>query len=328
MPPDTRDWIVDFVRYWNERTGIPAKPILRWIGLAVGKYHTWTYHYGMAVEHNGHIPRDFWLEEWEKQAILDFQASTPLEGYRSLAFMMLDQDVVAVSPSSVYRVLRDAGRLKRWNHKPSKKGTGFVQPLAAHEHWHVDISYINVCGTFYYLCSVLDGASRYIVHWEIREQMTEQNIEIVLQRARERFPQAKPRIISDNGPQFIARDFKEFIRICGMTHVRTSPYYPQSNGKLERWHRTLKNTCIRPGVPLSVEDARRLVERFVEYYNTVRLHSAIGHVTPKDKLEGRDTIIHQNRDRKLEEARQKRKENRQMLTTSLVTAPAHANAAS
>jgi hypothetical protein len=113
-----------------------------------------------------------------------------------------------------------------------------------------------------------------------------------------------------------------------MTHVRTSPYYPQSNGKLERWHRTLKNTCIRPGVPLSVADARRLVERFVEYYNTVRLHSAIGHVTPKDKLEGRDTIIHQNRDHKLEEARQKRKENRQILTTFLVTAPAHANAAS
>jgi len=78
---------------------------------------------------------------------------------------------------------------------------------------------------------VLDGCSRYIVHWEIREQMTEAEVEIIIQRAKERFPQAKPRIISDNGPQFIARDFKEFIRISGMSHVKTSPYYPQSNGK-------------------------------------------------------------------------------------------------
>ena len=146
---------------------------------------------------------------------------------------MLDRDLVAVSPSSVYRVLRGAGSLRRWNHKPSKKGTGFVQPLRPHEHWHVDISYINVCGTFYYLCTLLDGCSRYVVHWDIRESMTEAEIEIILQRAREKFPGVTPRIISDNGPQFIAKDFKEFIRICGMTHVRTSPYYPQSNGKSE-----------------------------------------------------------------------------------------------
>jgi len=87
------------------------------------------------------------------------------------------------------------------------------------------------------------AASRYIVHWEIRESMTEAEIETIIQRARERHPDARPRIISDNGPQFIAKDFKEFIRICGMTHVRTSPYYPQSNGKIERWHKTLKGEC-------------------------------------------------------------------------------------
>jgi transposase InsO family protein len=124
--------------------------------------------------------------------------------------------------------LSHAGRLGRWNQKPSLKGTGFEQPLKPHEHWHVDVSYINVSGTFYYLCSVLDGASRYLAHWEIRESMKECDVEIVLQRALEKFPSAKPRIISDNGPQFIAKDFKEFIRISGMTHVKTSPSYPQS----------------------------------------------------------------------------------------------------
>ena len=228
-----------------------------WLGVAASKFHDWRARYGLANEHNALVPRDWWLEPWEKTAILDFHAGHPLEGYRRLAFMMLDADVVAVSPSSVYRVLRDAGLMKAHNIKPSLKGKGFQQPLRVHEHWHVDVSYINVAGTFFYLCSLLDGCSRFIVHWEIRESMTEPEIETIIQRAREQYPDARPRIISDNGPQFIAKDFKEFIRICGMTHVRTSPYYPQSNGKIERWHKTLKGECIRVKTPLSLEDARR-----------------------------------------------------------------------
>jgi putative transposase len=221
--------------------------------------------------------------------------------------MMLDADVVAVSPSSVYRVLKGAGLMQRHNSKPSLKGKGFQQPLRPHEHWHVDVSYINVAGTFFYLCSLLDGCSRSIVHWEIRGSMTEADVETILQRARERYPDARPRIISDNGPQFIAKDFKEFIRLCGMTHVRTSPYYPQSNGKIERWHRSLKAECIRPGVPLSLEDARRLVEGYVRHYNEVRLHSAIGYVTPAARMAGLDRAIFAERDRKLEAAREKRR---------------------
>jgi len=145
-----------------------------------------------------------------------------------LTFMMLDADVVAVSPSSVWRVLSQAGLLRKWKAAPSKKGTGFQQPSEPHRHWHIDVSYINIAGTFYYLCSVLDGYSRSIVHWDLRESMREADIEIILQAAREKYPEARPRIISDNGPQFIARDFKEFIRVAGMTHVRTSPGYPQS----------------------------------------------------------------------------------------------------
>ncbi len=136
-------------------------------------------------------------------------------------------------------------------------------------------------------------------------------MELILQRAKEKYPEAKPRIISDNGPQFIARDFKEFIRISGMTHVKTSPFYPQSNGKIERWHQSLKRECIRPGVPLSLEDACRLVAGYIDYYNQVRLHSALGYVTPKDKLEGKEKEIFAERDRKLEAARALRQQRRQ-----------------
>ena len=123
-----------------------------------------------------------------------------------------------------------------------------------------------------------------------------------------KYPGTSPQIITDNGPQFIAKDFKEFIRLAGLTHVKTSPYYPQSNGKIEkieRWHQSLKADCIRPGCPLSEHDAARLIERFVNHYNTVRLHSAIGYVTPADRLAGRHLQIFSERDRKLKLARQK-----------------------
>jgi putative transposase len=311
VTPDVRDQIVDFVRCWSEKTEIGAGRFIGWLGVTASKFFSWRERYGRVNEHNGWIPRDFWLEEWEKKAIVDFHLKNPVEGYRRLTFMMLDADVVAVSPSSVWRVLGQAGLLKKWNGKESRKGTGFEQPLAAQQHWHIDVSYINICGTFYYLCSVLDGYSRFIVHWDLRESMTEADIEIILQCAKEKYPEAKPRIISDNGPQFIARDFKEFIRISGMTHVRTSPYYPQSNGKLERWHQSIKRECIRPGTPLTLEDARRLIASYVDHYNTVRLHSAIGFVTPSDMLAGRQAEIHAARDRKLEQARQQRQLRRQ-----------------
>jgi transposase InsO family protein len=294
------------------RSDILAGRFIRWLGISASKFYDWKARYGRVNEHNSWIPRDSWLEDWEKQAIEQFYLEHPEEGYRRLAFMMLDADIVAVSPSSVFRVLAARGLLRRWNRKKTTKGTGFVGPTRPHEHWHIDIAYLNISSTFYYLCSVLDGYSRYIVHWEIRESMTEQDVEIILQRAREKYPEHNPRIISDNGPQFIARDFKEFIRISGMSHVRTSPYYPQSNGKIERWHQSLKRECIRPFCPLSLGEAQDIVGRFVEHYNNQRLHSAIGYVTPKDKLEGQEKKIFAQRDRKLQEAREKRAEKRRL----------------
>lgn len=107
----------------------------------------------------------------------------------------------------------------------------------------------------------------------------------------EKYPEAKPRIIFDNEPQFIARDFKVH------SHV----------GKIERWHKSLKSECIRTGTPLSLEDAQRLVQGYVEHYNNIRLNGAIGYVTPKDMLAGRQQDIHTERDRKLAAARQQRR---------------------
>jgi putative transposase len=307
VPQATRDSVVQFIQYWAGRTGLSVLLLIEWLAIARSKFNRWSHRLGSPNQHNAAVPRDFWLEDWEKAAIIAFHDLYPSEGYRRLTYMMLDADAVAVSPSSVYRVLKAAGKLApRWG-TPSQKGKGFEQPARPHEHWHIDVSHINICGTFYFLCSILDGYSRFVIHWEIRETMKEVEVETIVQRAREQFPGERPRIISDNGPQFIAKDFKEFIRICGMTHVRTSFYYPQSNGKMERWYKTLKGGCIRVKTPLSLEDARRLVAEFVAYYNTVRLHSAIAYITPADKLAGRAEAIWASRTHKLAMAAAKRR---------------------
>ncbi len=306
VPQPIRDQVIDFVDVLSKKTEIPIERFIGWLGISKGKFFQWRLRYGKVNAHNAHIPRHFWLNDWERDAIVVFHQKNPLEGYRRLTFMMLDQDVVAVSPASVYRILRERNLLDRHSQGTSKKGSGFVQPTAIHQHWHTDVTYINIAGTFYYLCAVLDGYSRVIIHWEIRERMQTKDIETIIQRAKELSPDAHPRIISDNGPQFISSDFKAYIRLASMTHVLTSPFYPQSNGKIEAWHKTLKKTTIRPKCPRTLEEARFVVGEFVSYYNNYRLHSALGYVTPADKFAGREEQIWATRRAKIKQARQQR----------------------
>jgi transposase InsO family protein len=309
VPQETRDAVVNFVKSWSDRTALPERIIVAWLALAPSTFQHWRTRLGKANAHNASQPRDFWLLPQERAAIVAWHDRHPDEGYRSLTYRMLDADsgAVATSPATVYRVLREAGRLCRQAPKTSTKGTGFDQPTAPHQHWHIDITYLNICGTFYYLCSILDGYSRAIVGWKIGESMREPDVELVIHRALEAHPGVKPRIISDNGPQFVANDFKAFVRYIGISHVRTSPYYPQSNGKKERYFQTLKTEAIRRETPLSLDDAERVVERFVGYYNTERRHSAIGYITPQAMLDGRGPTILAERNRRLVAAREQRR---------------------
>jgi len=200
VPHDCRDALVDFVRSWSDKTEIPVARFLPWIGIGTSKFHDWKARYGKVNEHNAWVPRDHWLTDIEKERLCGFARRHPLEGYRRLTFMMLDADVVACSPASVYRILKAAGLLAGQTPTPTKKGTGFVQPLKPHEHCHVDVSYLNIAGTFYFLCSILDGYSRFLVHWEIREKMEEIDVETIIQRAREAYPGVRPRIITTMAP--------------------------------------------------------------------------------------------------------------------------------
>ncbi len=140
VEPDIKDQIIDFINYWSKRSGIYICKFISWLGIGKSKFYNWKKRYGKVNEHNSWILRHFWLEDWEKEAIINFFLLHPNEGYRRLNFMMIDADIVAVSASSVYRVLSEGGYLKRWNHTGYKKGTGFREPKRPHEHWHIDIS--------------------------------------------------------------------------------------------------------------------------------------------------------------------------------------------
>jgi transposase InsO family protein len=211
--------------------------------------------------------------------------------------MMMDDDIAAVSPSTTYRVLKSMGLLNRWNKiKKSSKGNGFEQPVLVHQHWHIDIKYVNFRGTFLFLISIIDGYSRYIVHHELRMNMQEYDVEITVQRALEKYPCVKPRLITDNGSQFISKDFAEYLKQAGLQHIRTSIAYPQSNGKIERYHRTIHEECLMKKSLIDLDDARKQIANFIEYYNTKRLHSSLFYLTPDDFLNGRisEKLIERN----------------------------------
>jgi len=286
VEPDVRDDIVETLLEYREKTGIPMNRLLLYLRLKEGKYYEWRKRYGIPNRHNGNIPKATWLFEHEKKAIINYAMNNREEGYRRLSYRMIDENVVYASPSSVYRVLHNAGLLYKFtNRKNSRKGLGYEQPDKPHKEWHIDISYVNVLGTFMFLVAIIDGYSRYVVYHELRGSMEEKDVELVVQKALEKFNETKPRIISDHGSQFIAKDFKKFIRYVGLIHTFTSIGYPQSNGKIERLFRTVKTDCIRRQSFLSIEDARKQIDEYIDYYNHKRLHSAIGYVTPFDRLE-------------------------------------------
>ena len=311
---------MDFVRENAGRSGLPDKFFYKHLGISADKFISWKSRYGKVNEHNGFIPRDFWLEPWEKEAIVKFYIEHDLEGYRRCTYLMIDQNVAYCSASTVYRVLTGAGVLRSRSVKKSRKGTGFEQPLKPHAHWHTDITNVHIGDTIYFLISVIDGFSRFVVHWELRESMKDTDTALTIQRAKEKFPNETPRLISDNGSQYKSKDFRELLTKHEMTHVTTSPYYPQSNGKQERWHQTIKSEAIRVSALLTMEDAKRIIGNYVNYYNEERLHSAIDYVTPLVMLEGRQKEVLEERTRKLEHRREERRSKRKSQQNTSVEA--------
>ena len=238
------------VGWLKERARFPVGLALEIIDLPRATYFRWLKSEGKEDRKVSSIPKGHWLLQWETEKIIEYKRENPEIGYRRMAWMMVDQDIVAVSPTSVYRTLQRAGLSSRWTTAPGNGAhrEGFEQPKRPHEQWHSDISYLNILGTHYFFISILDGYSRAIVHHEVRTDMTTIDVEIVTERALEKLPEGveqMPRLITDNGSQYASAEFKSYLRERDISHSKARVNHPQSNGKIERFHKSLKQECVR-----------------------------------------------------------------------------------
>jgi len=220
---------------------------------------------------------------------------------RQLAVWVTDNHGFFVSESTVYRILRREGLVKspemqlRAGQEYHRKTTG------PHQLWATDASYFRVVGWgYYYLVTVMDDYSRFILAHKLQRDMTTNSLTEVIQDAVDRtrmteVPVAdRTKLLSDNGPGYVSRAFRDYLKLVEIKHILAAPYHPQTNGKLERYHQTLKRDVnqVPYEMPSNLEEA---LAAFVNYYNHRRYHKALGNVTPADVLNGRKERILQRR---------------------------------
>jgi transposase InsO family protein len=305
--------VLALVARTRARTGWTVRRVLGRLGLARSTYRAWAARAeGDAL---GDRPTaapalDAILPE-EPAAVLAYALAHPQDGYRRLAWQMVDADVAYLSASSVYRILCDADLLYRWK-RGGHSGAAPAPPTRVHERWHTDLMYLRVGDGWYFLVTVLDAYSRYVVHWELLATMAAADVRYVIQHALE-LTGAHPRVVTDNGPQFRAAEFKDLVRRFAVEHIRIRTYHPESNGLVERFHRStreaLGDTALR-----TLERARALVSAWVRHYNEARLHAGLGYLPPAEYYRGDPAARRRERQGKLERGRaERRRRNRERL---------------
>jgi transposase InsO family protein len=298
--------VVATVRHLQERAEYPVKTALSVLGLPRSTFFDWARleDGGKAARPPATTPKAHHITPIERAEL----------GHKRLAYALADTGIAAVRPTTVYEILKEAGLIGRWKQPEiTAHKTGFDQPALAHEQWHTDIAYLNIHGTQYFLISVLDGFSRAIIHHDVRLKMETDDVELIIQRALDTIPKStpRPRIISDNGSQYISGQFKTFLRNTGCSHSKARVRHPQSNGKIERWHKTIKGECVRRAALGGLDEARSVLAAYVQEYNETRLHSALNYLTPADYLKGAEHVAARLAARKavFEAADRKRREH-------------------
>jgi len=304
------------IRHYKVRTGLPLKVLLKYAGIPQRTWNEWGERCDIDTRHNNNIPRTYHLTQEEIEVIVGYCTDNPLKGYRMLCWEMIDRNVAFVSCSSVYNVIKRYNLGKKWAEATEMKKKGFDQPKAVHEQWHIDFSYIKIGTVFYYFLGILDGYSRRMLNWRLCQNMEGINAEILVTETKELYPAAKEvRLINDNGSQFISKDFKELLVLLEIRQTFTSANHPQSNGKLERFNRTLKSEHVRRSAYINYQDACNRMAQWITYYNSQRLHSAIWYLTPDDVFYGRTENRLAERKEKLHTAFIKRQEYWQAMNT-------------
>ncbi len=241
---------------------------------------------------------------------------------RQLAAWLTDHRGLSVSASTVYRILRREGLVKRVEYQLAAGKEYQHKTTGPHQLWATDASYFRVVGWgYYYLVTVMDDYSRFILAWKVQRDMTADSLIEVVQDAvdttgMDTVPvQDRTRLLSDNGSGYVSRAFREYVQVVGIRHILASPFHPQTNGKLERYHRTLKDDVNQ--VPYEVvENLEAAIRGFVEFYNYRRYHKALKDVTPSDVLEGRrEEILARRKEVQRETFERRRRYNQDVRDT-------------
>lgn len=244
--------------------------------------------------------RQFWNEipPWEKDRVVETALEKPEKSPRELAYHIIDEQKYFISESSVYRILKSRGLITSPAYIVMKAADKFKQPTQRiNEMWQTDFTYFKIIGWgWYYLSTIMDDYSRFIIAWDLCKTMKSYDVENTIQKALERSELSKeqrPKLLSDNGSCYISKELKGYLNDKGIKHVRGAPNHPQTQGKIERYHRTMKNVIKLDNYYLPGELKLRLNE-FVDYYNNHRYHESLQNLTPADVYYGRaEEILNQ-----------------------------------
>jgi len=293
-----------------EGSELGVKPILRELQISPSTFYEWYRRYrefgydGLANRKSS--PRKFWnkIPEPIRKQVVDVALEQTDKSPRELAWHITDTQGYFISESSVYRILKSYDLISSPHYIVMSAKDKYQHPTKAiNELWQTDFTYFKVQGWgWYYLSTVMDDYSRYILSWKLCSTMSandvKQTLDLALSRTginQVRIVQ-KPRLLSDNGPCYISQNLKDYLDHQGMQHTRSAPYHPQTQGKIERYHRSMKNVIKLQHYYLPGE-LEHEIEQFVEYYNNHRYHESLNNITPADMYHGKDMLIQSKRDR-------------------------------
>jgi len=314
-----------------ENSSLSAKKTLEEIGISRSTFYEWYKRYQEdgfeGLRSRNKSPRQVWnkIPEWERQRVVQVARTYPEKSSREVACHITDNMNYFISESSVYRILKAYDLVTSPVYTVVSAKDKFENPTTRiNQLWQTDFSYLKVIDWgWYYLSTVMDDYSRYILAWRLCQTMMAEDVKKTLDMAIETTGVEhvhvvhRPRLLSDNGSAYVSKELRRYLAANEIQHIRTKPYHPMTQGKIERYHRSMKNLILLDHY-YSPSELEERIREWVYYYNNHRYHEAIDNVTPSDKYFGRDKEILKNRMKiKKQTIRERKKINKMIMLESL-----------
>jgi transposase InsO family protein len=300
--------LLETIRQAHERTGLPVEVLLAHLGLPAATYYRWQER--AAAGHLADrvvVPRRPALlpRPEEVAAVRCFSLMHPQTGYKRLTWQMVDEDVAFLRPYQVYRILKKHDLLCRRGATKPESLKRPPEPDHPDQVWHIDLMYLYIAPRWYYLVDILDGYSRFLVHWSLNLTMLAETVTLTVQEALDRLPQRRsgePKLVHDHGSQFLGAEWQRFVEAAGVTDIKTRVAHPQSNGKVERVHRTHREEGLDEEALETYYQALDAMTDWSHFYNHERPHSALKYLRPVDYYRGDPAVRLAEREQKLAQA--------------------------